>query len=83
MDVWTEEVALREAAAIRTEAMEQLAESRFDRVFAAAEAQGASAGATQTREFNDWMAARADTDAAWGRWATAMDARPGAAPIRP
>ncbi len=29
---------------------------------------------TQTAEFRDWMAARARTDEAWGRWAMAKDA---------
>jgi hypothetical protein len=76
MDSWKEELALMEAAAMRTEAMEALAEGRFDSVFDAAQAQGASAGVTKTVEFSEWMAARADTDAAWGRWAQVMDARP-------
>jgi hypothetical protein len=32
---------------------------------------------TRSSEFKEWMAARAKTDEAWGRWAMAMDAAQG------
>lgn len=32
---------------------------------------------TRSHEFKEWMAARAKTDEAWGRWAMAMDAAHG------
>jgi hypothetical protein len=76
MKYWTEELALTEAAAIRIESLEQAAETRFDRVFESAQAGGNTGVALQTDEFRDWMQARADTDAAWGRWAAVMDAKP-------
>jgi hypothetical protein len=53
-----------------------LAEQRFDEAFAKAESCGQPEGAVKTSEFSDWMAARADTDIAWGRWAQVMHARP-------
>lgn len=78
MQHWKEELELTEAAAIRIQSMEATAESHFDRVFDAAKAQGDTAVALTTDEFKNWMQARADTDAAWGRWAQVMDARPSA-----
>jgi hypothetical protein len=69
-----EALATAEAAALEMETMELGAESRFDEVFAAAEQAGTTDTVTQTQEFADWMAARADTDAAWGRWAQVRDA---------
>ncbi len=76
MKYWTEELAMVEAAALRIESLEQAAERRFDEVHAAAEANGAVELALDTSEFASWMAARADTDAAWGRWSQVMDAKP-------
>ena len=64
-----------EQEAIATEAAEQTAEARFDAVHAALEAQGRVSEATDSPEFREWMAARSHTDAAWGRWAMAMDAQ--------
>jgi hypothetical protein len=72
MKPWTEELAQVEAAALRIEALEVAAESRFDQ----ARLRAANEDVVGTPEFADWMAARADTDAAWGRWAQVMDARP-------
>lgn len=76
MKYWAEELAMVEAAALKAESLEQAAERRFDDVHAAAEANGAVEAALETSEFASWMAARADTDAAWGRWSLVMDAKP-------
>ncbi|AEG91728.1 hypothetical protein [Ramlibacter tataouinensis] len=78
MKYWMEELALVEAAAQRIQAQEDAAERRFDEVHARAEATGDHARALATQEFACWMAARHDTDAAWGRWAEVMNARPAA-----
>jgi hypothetical protein len=80
MDLWTEQLALTEAAALQAEALEAEAEQRFDVVFEAAELRGDESQALASTEFRDWMAARADTDAAWGRWAQTMEARLDARP---
>lgn len=69
------ELALLETAALSTEAVERTAESRLDAAFEAAEQSGSLASLTGTAEFREWMAARANTDAAWGRWAEIMQAR--------
>ena len=76
MTLWEQELALVESAALRIEAIEQAAERRFDQVFADAEARGRRELALQGPEFKEWVAARADTDVAWGRWAQVMHARP-------
>ena len=76
MQQWKEELARTEAAAIRIEKIEAEAEQHFDRVFDSAQAKGDTAAALKTDEFSRWLGARADTDAAWGRWAQVMDARP-------
>ncbi|WBY02802.1 hypothetical protein PE066_04490 [Ramlibacter tataouinensis] len=76
MKFWAEELAMVEAAALRIESLEHAAERRFDEVHAAAVAQGSAEQALETSEFAAWMAARADTDAAWGRWSQVMDAKP-------
>ena len=76
MKYWAEELAMVEAAALRAESLEQAAEHRFDEVHAAAEANGAVEAALETTEFSSWLSARADTDAAWGRWSQVMDAKP-------
>ena len=75
MRFWTEELAQVEAAALRAEAREREAEMRFDTVHAEADARGAADKTLDTPEFAAWIAARAETDAAWGRWAQVMDAR--------
>ncbi|HYD76605.1 hypothetical protein [Ramlibacter sp.] len=76
MNYWAEEIAMVEKAALKAESLEQAAERKFDEVHAAAEARGAVETALDTPEFASWMAARADTDAAWGRWSQVMDAKP-------
>ena len=83
MKFWTEELALVEAAALRIEALERVAEQRFDTVHDEADARGEAARTVETPEFTAWMTARADTDAAWGRWAQVMDARPDDQPRKP
>lgn len=74
MKIWTEELAQVEAAALRVEALEREAEKRFDTVRAEALARGEPEQLHQSPELSEWMAARAATDAAWGRWAQVMDA---------
>ena len=64
-----QDLALLESAALMTESMELIAEKSFDETYEAAEQNGSVAGVTATHEFGQWMAARAETDAAWGRWA--------------
>ncbi|MEO5672890.1 MAG: hypothetical protein ABIR26_19550 [Ramlibacter sp.] len=76
MSDWTHDIAAAEAAAERHQAAEQLAERRFDLVHADAKAAGAQETAVQSQEFNEWMAARHATDAAWGAWSQVMDAKP-------
>lgn len=66
--------AAAEVEALAIEAAEERAEQRFDHLHASLEAAGRVQEATQSPEFHDWMAARARTDAAWGRWAMAVDA---------
>jgi hypothetical protein len=74
MRFWKEELAQVEAAALQIEAQEREAEKRFDIVHAEALARGGAENTVQTPEFAAWIAARAETDAAWGRWAQVMDA---------
>lgn len=76
MNYWNEELDLVEAAALRIEALELKAESDFDRVSEVAQAKGEPSLALKTPEFAAWMAARSDSDAAWGRWFEVMGARP-------
>jgi hypothetical protein len=73
-----QDLALLESAALRSESLEHIAEKSFDDTYAIAERSGSVAGVTTTPEFHRWMAARADTDAAWGRWAECMHAAEGA-----
>jgi hypothetical protein len=70
---YTEHQAALESAAMQTESRERIAEERFDAAYARAEERGTVASVTTTAEFGEWMSARAETDAAWGRWAQAMD----------
>jgi hypothetical protein len=67
-------VAAAESEALATQAVEDRAEERFVEVRAQLAARGKAEEATQSNEFREWMAARARTDEAWGRWAMAMDA---------
>lgn len=77
MNYWLEELALVESAAVRIRNLEVLAGQRFEQalVHAAREA-GPADRAMPSIELGDWLAARRDTDAAWGRWAEVMKARP-------
>jgi hypothetical protein len=78
MSDWEERLKAAEAGAERTEALEQVAEERFDAVHAKAHAQGDASTALLTEEFRTWMASRRATDEAWGGWAQVMDAKAGA-----
>lgn len=54
---------------------EERAAEKFEAVRLRLAAAGNQADAvTETAEFREWMAARARTDEAWGRWAMAKDA---------
>jgi len=79
MNHWKQELDAVEAAAMRIEALELEAEQAFDRVEQVAKAEGDAERALNTPEFNAWMAARRDSDAAWGRWFEVMGARPSGA----
>lgn len=70
-------VAQAERQALATETAEQQAQQRFEEVRATLAAHGRGHEATLSPEFRAWMAARASTDDAWGRWALAMDAARG------
>ena len=76
MNYWKEELDLVETAALRIEALELKAKRDFDQISAVARAKGEPALALETPEFDTWMAARRDSDAAWGRWFQVMGARP-------
>jgi hypothetical protein len=75
MSDWAEQIAAAEAHAEGKQAAEHVAESRFDAVHAAAKAKGDVDQALQSDELRSWMASRHETDAAWGAWATVMDAK--------
>lgn len=72
MSDWEQRLKAAEAGAERSEAAEHAAEEKFRAV----QAQGDDAAALNTDEFRSWMASRHETDAAWGKWATVMDAKP-------
>jgi len=76
MSDWAERLTAAEAGAERKEAAEHEAEQKFKTVRAQAQAQGDADKALQSDEFRAWMASRHETDAAWGQWATVMDAKP-------
>jgi len=76
MSFWEQELAAVEAAAISIEQREAEAERRFDETLAVLESRGQAEAATESPEFKEWMAARSQTDEAWGRWAQVMDSRP-------
>ena len=73
---WIATVAGAEAAAQDKQNAEERAHDRFHAVREQALADGRKQSVTETPEFHDWMAARHATDAAWGAWAMAMDAKP-------
>ncbi|HYF41200.1 MAG TPA: hypothetical protein VEA35_02015 [Ramlibacter sp.] len=78
MKDWAQQIETAEAAAVHTQEAEHAAERRFDAVHARAQAAGAAQQALASPEFHEWMAARRASDAAWGAWAVAMDAKPSA-----
>lgn len=75
MDSREQDLAMLESAALLTESKEHIAEKCFDAVYDAAERTGTVAHVTATPEFSRWMAARAETDSAWGRWAEERNQR--------
>lgn len=76
MNYWMEELALVEAAAERIQAQEDAAERMFIAARTQAEAAGQPEKVLKSQEFASWIAARHDTDAAWGRWSEVMNAKP-------
>jgi hypothetical protein len=77
MNPWQDERERAVADALDIEARELRAERDFDRAHAAAQARGDASLAMKTPEFDAWMAARRETDSAWGRWYQVMATRPG------
>lgn len=73
---WNAAVAAAESAAEAKQTAEEIAHERFRAVRAGIEAAGSTAQATDSPEFHRWMAARRESDEAWGAWAMAMDAKP-------
>lgn len=67
-------IARAESEALALQAAEDVSAQRFEDVRLQLVAADAAEGVTRAPEFHDWMAARARTDEAWGRWALAMDA---------
>lgn len=72
MSDWETQLKAAEAGAELSEAAEQVAEGKFKAV----QAHGNDAEALDSAEFRTWMASRHETDEAWGKWATVMDAKP-------
>lgn len=70
-------IATAEAAAEKKQAAEDVAHQRFAAARAEIEAKGGTVHVTDTPEFHAWMAARRESDEAWGTWAMAMDAKAG------
>lgn len=68
------DIARAESEALNLQAAEDVSAQRFEDVRLQLVAENAADGATRSPEFVEWMAARARTDEAWGRWALAMDA---------
>ena len=75
---WSAAVAAAEAAAEQRQAAEEAAHVRFDAARNRCQAAGQAEQVTETPEFHAWMQARHASDDAWGAWAMAMDAKPGA-----
>lgn len=73
---WNAAVAAAETAAQAKQAAEEVAHERFRAVRDEIEAAGNGAQVTDSPEFHRWMEARRESDAAWGAWAMAMDAKP-------
>lgn len=66
-------VKTAESEALSMEQDESQAEGNFRAVREALQRTGKAHEVTGTAEFRQWMQARAETDAAWGRWAMAVD----------
>lgn len=73
----TAAVARAEHEALACQADEDGAQQRFQAARQQLLAQGRPDEATRSPEFHEWMATRARTDDAWGRWAMAKDAEQG------
>lgn len=69
----SQELAFAEADALKAEGHEQDAHREFDALRDRLAAVGKAHEASQHPEFHRWMNSREITDAAWGRWAMAMD----------
>lgn len=70
-------VARAESEALALQDAEERSAERFVDVRQRLVASNQADEVTRSREFEEWMAARAKTDEAWGRWAMAMDAAHG------
>ena len=68
------DIARAETEALALQDAEDQSAQRFEDVRLRLAASDRADEATHSSEFRDWMAARARTDEAWGRWAMAMDA---------
>lgn len=68
------DVARAEREALALQEAEDRSAQRFEDVRLKLASANQADEATRSPEFRDWMAARARTDEAWGRWAMAMDA---------
>lgn len=66
-------VKTAECEALTLEQDESQAEGNFRAVREALQRAGKADEVTRSAEFRQWMEARAATDAAWGRWAMAVD----------
>lgn len=66
-----------EVEALALQEDEERAAEKFEAARLRLAAAGRADEVTHTAEFREWMAARARTDEAWGRWAVAMDALQG------
>ena len=67
------DIARAETEALAFQAAEDASAERFEEVRLQLVAGNRAEEATRSPEFTEWMAARARTDEAWGRWAMAMD----------
>lgn len=68
------QLALAEADALKAELQEQAAQEDFRSLKFLLHSQGREQEVELHPAFHRWMSARETTDAAWGRWALAMDA---------
>ncbi|HYE39732.1 MAG TPA: hypothetical protein VEB23_07360 [Ramlibacter sp.] len=68
------DVARAETEALALQDAEEQSAQRFVDVRQRLVASNQPDEVTRCDEFREWMAARAKTDEAWGRWAMAMDA---------